>query len=181
MNIFCLHDDPFLAAELLCDQHVSKMILESTQLLNNTLPKELRFYRTTHYNHPCSVWARTCTANARWLYDYTVALHTRYERSGKVHKCKQYLEILFDYNFANLEDHIRSRHVQCMPEEFKELCHVYAYNRYYTAKLAEWATRTDKRQIHATWKTSKYAQLIALQDLIDISQEIENETKNKSK
>ena len=34
MNIFYLHDDPKIAAEMSCDKHVVKMILESAQLLS---------------------------------------------------------------------------------------------------------------------------------------------------
>ena len=33
MNIFYLHRDPIVAAEMSCDKHVVKMILESAQLL----------------------------------------------------------------------------------------------------------------------------------------------------
>ena len=33
MNIFYLHKDPVVAAEMSCDKHVVKMILESAQLL----------------------------------------------------------------------------------------------------------------------------------------------------
>ena len=33
MNIFYLHKDPVIAAEMSCDKHVVKMILESAQLL----------------------------------------------------------------------------------------------------------------------------------------------------
>ena len=34
MNIFYLHKDPKVAAEMSCDKHVVKMILESAQLLS---------------------------------------------------------------------------------------------------------------------------------------------------
>ena len=33
MNIFYLHKDPVVAAQMSCDKHVVKMILESAQLL----------------------------------------------------------------------------------------------------------------------------------------------------
>ena len=33
MNIFYLDSDPIIAAQMQCDKHVVKMILESTQLL----------------------------------------------------------------------------------------------------------------------------------------------------
>ena len=34
MNIFYLHKDPVIAAQMSCDKHVVKMILESAQLLS---------------------------------------------------------------------------------------------------------------------------------------------------
>ena len=34
MNIFVLDRDPYKAAEMMCDKHVVKMILESAQMLS---------------------------------------------------------------------------------------------------------------------------------------------------
>ena len=34
MNIFVLHEDPAVAATMLCDKHVPKMIIESAQMLS---------------------------------------------------------------------------------------------------------------------------------------------------
>ena len=34
MNIFVLHKDPTVAAQMLCDKHVPKMIVESAQMLS---------------------------------------------------------------------------------------------------------------------------------------------------
>mgnify|MGYP006111384259 CR=1 FL=1 len=34
MNIFCLDKDPVKAAEMMCDKHVVKMIIESCQILS---------------------------------------------------------------------------------------------------------------------------------------------------
>ena len=34
MNIFRLHDDPYIAAQMHCDKHVVKMILETAQMLS---------------------------------------------------------------------------------------------------------------------------------------------------
>lgn len=60
MNIFVLDYNPKLAAQYHCDKHVVKMILESTQIVCS-VANELGIetpYETTHYNHPCTVWAR---------------------------------------------------------------------------------------------------------------------------
>ena len=34
MNIFILDEDPVIAAKMLCDKHVPKMIVESAQMLS---------------------------------------------------------------------------------------------------------------------------------------------------
>ena len=34
MNLFILHDDPTVAAQMQCDKHVVKMIIESAQMLS---------------------------------------------------------------------------------------------------------------------------------------------------
>ena len=40
MNIFYLHPDPTIAAQMMCDKHVLKMVLETAQLLS-TAHREL--------------------------------------------------------------------------------------------------------------------------------------------
>ena len=59
MNIFKLDATPELCAQVHCDKHVSKMILESAQMLctvfwsnNQTAP-----YKPVHAKHPCTLWA----------------------------------------------------------------------------------------------------------------------------
>jgi hypothetical protein len=75
MNIFYLSDDPIIAANMHCDQHLGKMILESAQMLSTialeSLPIDSRmrrhFYKPTHSNHPCTDWLRASRYNQRWL------------------------------------------------------------------------------------------------------------------
>ena len=69
MNIFVLDSDPKVAATMLCDKHVVKMILESAQMLstvahtNGHIPR----YRPTHSKHPCTLWAGESKSNWQWL------------------------------------------------------------------------------------------------------------------
>ena len=59
MNIFVLDRDPIKSAEMMCDAHVVKMIVESCQLLSTD--DRIRgmnsdvdiLYKATHENHPC--------------------------------------------------------------------------------------------------------------------------------
>lgn len=55
MNIFVLDEDIERRARYHCDQHVSKMILESVQIMCKALNKTgyTTPYRSTHDNHLC--------------------------------------------------------------------------------------------------------------------------------
>lgn len=81
MNIFYLDESPAVAAIYHCDKHVVKMILESAQLLctavNVTAGKQITPYKTTHINHPCSIWIRESFAN--WFYVYKLMLYLENE------------------------------------------------------------------------------------------------------
>ena len=94
MNIFILDSHPTFAAQMQCDKHVVKMILESAQMLctaHNVLDgyQKEGFYRTTHINHPCNVWIRNSYNNYCWLWLHLRALCKEYTyRYGKVHKCE---------------------------------------------------------------------------------------------
>jgi len=114
MNIFILHEHPKTAAEMQCDKHVVKMILESAQMLSTAHrmldgekikvpsksgkrmvskyvhPKpsfDSVLYGAVHHNHPCTVWTRETSANYYWHYDHFRALSYEYEyRYNKKHK-----------------------------------------------------------------------------------------------
>ncbi|WYW02575.1 DNA binding protein [Pseudomonas phage vB_PpuM-Lauda] len=62
---------------MLCDQHVTKMITESIQMLctahrffgNDNMP-----YESMNPNHRCNIWVRESTENYRWLWRHAHAL-----------------------------------------------------------------------------------------------------------
>jgi len=112
MNIFVLDNDPVKAAQLQCDKHVVKMIVESAQMLSTThrmldgtemkkpsksgktmvkyyeLPDEREdiLYKSVHFNHPCTVWTRESCCNYSWHYEHFIALCDEYKyRYGKTH------------------------------------------------------------------------------------------------
>lgn len=115
MNIFYLHNDPKICAEMHNNSHCVKMILETAQLLStahrlldgqetsvitNKGKKAKRWilsddrneilYSATHMNHPSAVWCRQNTANYVWLSSLLIELCVEYtHRYGKVHKCQQ--------------------------------------------------------------------------------------------
>lgn len=68
MNIFVLDSDPEIAAKYHTDKHVIKMILESAQMMS-TVVRYVGLdagYKSTHLNHPCTIWARTSLSNWLW-------------------------------------------------------------------------------------------------------------------
>ena len=113
MNIFILDEDPVLAAQLQCDKHVPKMIVESAQMLstahrmldgyvekrpsksgkrmvnywvhpNDNLENVL--YKAVHHSHPCTIWTMESKANYDWHYIHFLALGREFEyRYGKPH------------------------------------------------------------------------------------------------
>jgi hypothetical protein len=92
VNIFVLSEDPVEAAQMQCDKHVVKMILESGQMLCAAHPPGSAPWKRTHYNHPCTVWARTSTGNYEWLAIHGLALCEEYtKRYGKRHKSEDTL------------------------------------------------------------------------------------------
>ena len=135
MNIFVLDRDPKIAAYMMCDKHVVKMILESAQMLcaaHHVLGSKLDIpYKIAHKNHPSTIWTRECAANYSWLYEHMRALGDEYtKRYNKIHmsitKCK-YL-----WRFPN--DIPRTEFTQppqCMPDEYKDKCSIKAYWNYY--------------------------------------------------
>ena len=111
MNVFVLDKDPVVAAQLQCDKHVVKMIVESAQMLSTAhrmldgemietrtktgrkgrhykLEGELEnvLYKAVHYHHPCTVWTMKSNNNYNWHYVHFCALCDEYKyRYGKTH------------------------------------------------------------------------------------------------
>ncbi|KAL0245896.1 hypothetical protein GEMRC1_007113 [Eukaryota sp. GEM-RC1] len=95
MNIFFLSIDPEEAARDMCDPHVVKMTLESTQLLftchhlvSTSTEWILRFqsetgkepYKASHQKHGCQIWLQQGSANYEWLCRHAVAMVAEYKR-----------------------------------------------------------------------------------------------------
>lgn len=96
MNIFFLSEDPYEAAQFLCDKHVVKMAVESAQLLSTAhrilddISENSIFYKATHKNHPSAKWCRETSTNYNWLADHLEAILKEYTfRYGKIHKIER--------------------------------------------------------------------------------------------
>jgi hypothetical protein len=115
MNIFYLHNDPKICAEMHNNSHCVKMILETAQLLSTAHrlldgnrkvigvlasgkekwvmkfddARDELFYATTHMNHPSAIWCRQNNENYLWLACLLKELCAEYTfRYGKLHKCQ---------------------------------------------------------------------------------------------
>lgn len=109
MNIFVLDKNPIIAAQMQCDIHSSKMVLETAQMLASVchryeVPHEKMreyglttksgsVYKEAHKNHPCTIWAGNSLANFEWLCRHGKALADTFEyRYNKVHASKQVID-----------------------------------------------------------------------------------------
>jgi len=146
MNIFVLHEDPQSAAEMACDKHVVKMILETAQMMCTVVATYGHHtpYRPTHARHPCTIWAGQSRANWNWLTEHGRALCAEYtKRYGKVHKSQSVIEWCA-LTHTELPDVPQTPFAQAMPEQYKNECAVTAYRAYYMgekAPIATWKTQ----------------------------------------
>ena len=101
MNIFAVDTDPRQAAMMLPDKHVTKMILESAQMLSlvfsphywdiGTVSKvdgtPFKTAKGAFKKHPCTIWAAAKVENCAWLLQHGAALCSEFAvRYGKQHR-----------------------------------------------------------------------------------------------
>ena len=122
MNIFVLHKDPTKSAEMLCNKHVVKMIVESLQILCNCFDQNLVSYKRTHYNHLCK--------------EYT-------KRYNKIHKCEGIIKLL---HIPDLKNQRSTPFIQAMPDQYKHKNSIKAYRNYYLNEklhFCKWMSEKD--------------------------------------
>lgn len=108
MNFFYCDESLESCAMALDDRRLTKMVLETAQLLNNVL---VHFgdmsapYKATHMNHPSSVWTRTSPSNYKRMLAYFEFICLEFEhRRGKKHKCEDHYHTFVQFAFDLLED-----------------------------------------------------------------------------
>lgn len=146
MNIFVVNREPKLAAQNLCDKHVVKMVLESAQILCSAFPKGDAPYKRTHYNHPCSRWARETSDNYGWLSNHAIALSEEYSyRYGKTHKSLSVIKWCIDNGcYLPFTSRGLTPFALAMPEVYKMPDPVESYRGYYIGEksgIAKWTKR----------------------------------------
>jgi hypothetical protein len=148
MNIFVLDYDQQRCAQMHCDKHCVKMILETAQLLcgvHHMVGGDAP-YKLSHKYHPCSVWSRECIENYVWLCDLGIELCKEYtHRYGKRHKSQDIIE----WCMLNLPDIVENGDITpfrlAMPDECKiEGDTIGSYRKYYIEHkkgFAKWKER----------------------------------------
>ena len=157
MNIFVVDKDPIAAARVLPDRHVTKMIVESAQMLSvvysshywdcgDVARKDGTPFRTAKgafKNHPCTQWAADNHYNCAWLIQHAMGLLEEYNnRYNKQHGLNKSL-----FNAKRLFHRTTGHSVTChtmvdsfaraMPVQWKHddtIDDVTAYRRYVNSK-----------------------------------------------
>lgn len=142
MNIFVSDTDPTLAAQALDDKRVVKMVLETAQIISAVAHRygiDDAWYKLTHVNHPCTLWAGDSDLNLIWLLEHGKALSAEYtKRFSKTHASSAVIQL--GYKLVPVVPvKPSSPFANCTP--YKDMPIVQAYRTYLDDK---W--KADKRQ-----------------------------------
>ena len=170
MNIFYLDNDPVKCAEMHCDKHVVKMIIEYAQLMSTahrmldgkhyiddssgrriqrwrlpTTEMESVVYKAGHVNHPSAIWVRENAVRYQYTYDLFASLCDEYTlRYGKVHLTDSKLRDCLNILPNNIDLCAWRYPPQAMPDDVKSNSAVDAYHKYYAKykkDIAKWTVR----------------------------------------
>jgi hypothetical protein len=143
MNIFVLDKNPTKAANMLCDKHVVKMIVETAQMLCTTAHVNGHLsvpYKATHKNHPCTLWSNESSANWDWLVEHGEAMCTEYTRRyGRTHKTQAVINWCKTSNVGPQKNIGLTPFRQAMPDTYKNSDPVKAYRDYYRGEKSSFA------------------------------------------
>lgn len=165
MNVFALSECPLEAASFHYVSHKTKMCLESLQMLctntriilNDELVSNPYMMRSTHVNHPSTLWARSSAYNMAWLVAHCEALFKEFRKqSGKEHASEKRLHALmplFEQAIMTLEEQGKfdlTPFALAMPDECKQDDAIASYRNYYEYKAREEIAKIQ--QYHALCK-----------------------------
>lgn len=175
MNIFYLDKDPDRAARSMINKHVSKMIVESGQLLSTAhryldgtealkLSKNNRrlkywihpdlnldevLYKSCFLNHPSGVWTRASADNYMWLYNHFIALGAEFKlRYKNDHLTITKLAQPLSVPPKNIPNIGFTEPAQAMPDEYKDKNSLTAYHNYYKAEKLRLGTDLDRARYY---------------------------------
>ena len=162
MNIFVLDTNPIIAAEMHCDKHIPKMVLELAQMLTTAhhahgVAKE-GMYKQAHLNHPCTKWVRETAANYLWAYRHFHALASEYRiRFGKYHKswAEHGVRLMRPPEPLLQKGGELTEFAQAMPDEYKCDDAVTAYRAYYINDK-EYFAKWEKGRDEPDWWSNRH-------------------------
>ena len=157
MNIFVVDRAPIISARQLPDRPVTKMILESCQMLSIVFSKHywdigqvmkvdgtpFKTERGAFKNHPCTKWAAEKPENCAWLIQHACGLADEFRlRYGKLHGLTQSVFATKKLFHRETGDAITifynvDRFARAMPDVLKydeTIDDVEAYHRYLNTK-----------------------------------------------
>ena len=174
MNVFYLHGDPKICAEMHIDKHCVKMIIEYAQLMSTAhrvldgleyegrtkngrkikrylypeIEKEQTLYKVCHINHPSAIWARASAQNYNWLYEMWSHLCDEFTyRYGKIHLSDSKLRKMLKETPINIPLNEFTEPTQAMPDDVKVVGDsITAYRQYYIKHKKGFATWKKDRQ-----------------------------------
>jgi len=153
--------NPKECAQMYCDQHVNKILLEIVQMLYTAwhmcgLPDNwdppvtlhgVKGYKKAHPNHPMCMWVRSSFEAYRFTTLLGMSLAIEYNRRFKrCHACSKHIMWLYNNvpilftNKKSLTAYYGKYGIpQCMPDEHKQYDVIEAYKSYYKTKtFARW-------------------------------------------
>jgi len=167
MNTFYLDHKPSTSAQMHCDKHVCKMVIEYAQLMSTAhrvLDGEMYYgltkngrkikrwkledpvmeeglMKASHVNHPSNLWIRSSNNNYNWLFEMWIELLKEYAlRYGRQHACENYIDLLRTPP-KNIEVGYKTQPPQAMPDDVKvKGDSVTAYRQYYNKYKKDFAT-----------------------------------------
>ena len=167
MNIFAVDRDPIRAAQALPDRHVTKMILESAQMLSIVYSPHywdigpvmkvdgtpFKTAKGAFKKHPCTIWAADKIENCAWLIQHAMGLLSefrhRYNKKHGLHQSLWNAKRLFHKSTGEVIT-IHSMvdgFARAMPEDIKydkTIDDITAYRRYVNTK--DWVYYNYLRQ-----------------------------------
>ena len=149
MNIFVLDRNIEKCARYHCDQHVVKMILESTQIVCTALNQQgfTTPYKSTHTRHPCVLWAGESYDNLQWLIRLAEALNLEYKYRYRKSERHVSIDVLNQVRNMRFESAGLTEFAQAMPEKYKVPGDpVKAYRRFYIGEKLRFARWTRRRR-----------------------------------
>ena len=176
MNIFAVDADPISSARMLPDKHVTKMILESAQMLSIVFSHHywdigevmkvdgtpFKTAKGAFKKHPCTIWAAASHANCAWLIQHACALCSEFRaRYGKAHGLE---ESIFDAKrlFQSITGEAITVYrdiksfARAMPEDIKfddSIDDITAYRKYVNTKPWVYYNYLRKPERRPAWLT----------------------------